>query len=78
MKTMKKVIEENHKKGMEAIRKEYIKKRKRAKIIDTVFTILVIITTGLIIYGLISYTDKAIDQCVEKGNNKNYCVEKLG
>ena len=78
MKTMQKVIEENHKKGMEAIRKKYIKKRKKEKIINTISTIAVIIITIAIIVSLYLYTNKEIEKCVDNGNSENYCVQKLG
>ena len=70
-----KAIHENHKKVQREKQIEKANKKRQGKEKLIVIALIVIAVVGMILNGVI--TDKAINQCVEEGFSKGYCVSKL-
>lgn len=70
-----KAIHENHKKVQIEKKIEKINENKQRKE-KLIAIVLIIIVVGTMILNW-KMTDKAINQCINEGFNKGYCISKL-
>lgn len=71
---MEKQYREALKNNIERAKKE----EKKNKILYIFVILFVIIVTCLFILLDSKMTNKAVENCIKKGNTQNYCIEKLG
>ena len=74
---MKEVIEKNHAKAYERYKRQILERQKKEERLTAfIATFIVALTLGVILLCDMQ-TKNDLQNCINKGYSKNYCIEKL-